>query len=160
LLASKFAIAGIKLLDVPSLRQGNVIEILPRGSMQSIQLEVVEACSGIRSLMTLVTLALLLGYFTRSGKKGNAEIFYKDFDFWRIAILMVSAVPIAIITNAARVTATGVLTYYYGRSAAEGFSHNVAGWLVYLAALLLLLALNWVLVFGYKRFSARKEAAA
>src|SRR5207237_10752683 len=60
--ASQMAVWGIRLFEVPTVRNGNVIDILPRGSTQPISLEVVEACSGIRSLMTLVTLALILGY--------------------------------------------------------------------------------------------------
>ena len=146
MIASKLAIWGIKVLEIPSVREGNVIEILPRGAMTTVKLEVVEACSGIRSLMTLVTIALVLGYFTRRNKQaGNLLSYLKDFDFWRIFILMFSAVPIAIVTNAARVTATGWMTYSYGRQSAEGFSHNFAGWLVYLIALLMLLAVNWLL---------------
>ncbi|NJM54487.1 MAG: exosortase, partial [Blastocatellia bacterium] len=58
--ASQIAVWGIRLFEVAPIRNGNVIEILPRGSMQIVALEVVEACSGIRSLMTLVTLALVL----------------------------------------------------------------------------------------------------
>lgn len=149
-IASKMAIWGIQILEIPSVREGNVIEILPRGAMTIVKLEVVEACSGIRSLMTLITIALILGYFTRRNTKTGSLLSYlKDFDFWRILILMLSAVPIAIVTNASRVAATGWMTYEYGRQAAEGFSHNVAGWLVYLAALLLLLGLNWLIMFGF-----------
>jgi exosortase D (VPLPA-CTERM-specific) len=135
-LASQIAIEGIRLFGVPSVRKGNVIEILPRGSMQAVFLEVVEACSGIRSLMTLVTLALVLWYFTR--EKGR-------FDWVRAVILMLSAVPIAIITNAGRVTSTGILTYYYGKQATDGFTHELSGWLVYLVALLLLVLVNFVI---------------
>ena len=158
-IASKLAIWGIKVLEIPAVREGNVIEILPRGAVSTVKLEVVEACSGIRSLMTLVTIALILGYFTRRNKKtGDLLSYLKDLDFWRILVLMLSAVPIAIVTNAARVTATGWMTYAYGRQSAEGFSHNFAGWLVYLAALLLLLGLNWLLNAGFKTWTRRRHA--
>lgn len=158
-IASKLAIWGIQVLNVPSVREGNVIEILPRGAMNTVKLEVVEACSGIRSLMTLVTIALILGYFTRRSKvHGSLLSYLKDFDFWRILILMLSAVPIAIITNAARVTATGMMTFQYGRQSAEGFSHNFAGWLVYLAALLLLLGVNRLLNFGFNTWMKKQHA--
>ncbi len=73
--ASQMAVWGIRLFEVPTLRKGNVIDILPRGSTQTISLEVVEACSGIRSLMTLVTLALILGYFTRHKDSGRLANF-------------------------------------------------------------------------------------
>src|SRR6185369_9279941 len=67
--ASEIAVWGIRLFEIPTVRKGNVFEILPRGATQVIALEVVEACSGIRSLMTLMTLALILAYFTRT-KRG------------------------------------------------------------------------------------------
>ena len=146
--ASQVAVWGIRLFEIPTVRKGNVFEILPRGATQVIALEVVEACSGIRSLMTLVTLALILAYFTRAksefAENGRLDLL-KNFDFWRAVVLMLSAIPIAVLTNAARVAATGVLTYYYGRQATEGTLHDALGWLVYVAALGLLIALNFVL---------------
>lgn len=143
--ASQAAVWGIRLFEVPTIRKGNVIEILPRGATQIIALEVVEACSGIRSLMTLMTLALVLAYFTRVKRQtgeNDRPVFLKNFDFWRTAILMLSAIPIAILTNAGRVTLTGVFTYYYGKQATESVWHAASGWLVYLFALALLFALN------------------
>jgi exosortase D (VPLPA-CTERM-specific) len=145
--ASQMAIWGIRVFEVPSLRNGNVIEILPRGATQTISLEVVEACSGIRSLMTLVTLALVLAYFTRE-KSAVGKPFYRNFNFYQAVILMLSAIPIAILTNAARVTSTGILTYYYGKSMVDGFVHELSGWLVYVVALVLLAAVNFLI----KRF--------
>lgn len=146
--ASQMAIWGIRLFGVPSVRKGNVIEILPDGATQIVALEVVEACSGIRSLMTLMTLALVLAYFTRSKNQlieTKTFDFLKNFDFWRAVILLLAAIPIAVFTNAARVTATGVLTYRYGKRAAEGAFHDASGWLVYVAALVLLIGLNLIL---------------
>lgn len=134
--ASQIAIWGIRVFQVPSFRKGNVIEILPQGATQIVALEVVEACSGIRSLMTLVTLALVLWYFTREKSR---------FDWVRAMLLMLSAIPIAILTNAGRVTGTGVMTYYYGKKAADGFAHDFSGWIVYIIALVLLLGLNFAL---------------
>lgn len=151
--ASQMAVWGIRLFEVASVRKGNVIEILPRGSLQTVSMEVVEACSGIRSLMTLMTLALILAYFTSEKRKTGDEgtwAFLRRFDFWRGVILMMTAVPIAIITNAGRVTATGILTYHYGKQATEGFMHSSAGWLVYLVALILLIAVNFILISGKK----------
>jgi exosortase len=146
--ASQMAIWGIRFFGVASVRKGNVIGILPQGSTQVIALEVVEACSGIRSLMTLMTLALVLAYFTRT-KRAASEDSWFDFlrnrDFWRAIILMLAAIPIAVFTNAARVTATGVLTSYYGKKALESVWHDFSGWLVYVAALVLLISVNFVL---------------
>lgn len=156
--ASQIAVWGIRVFEVASVRKGNVIEILPRGSQQIISLEVVEACSGIRSLMTLMTIALVLGYFTRekrdSWTSGLMNL-VKSFDFWRTLILIFMAVPIAIITNGGRVTATSVLTYNYGKQALEGFEHNSAGWIVYVAALVLLILINQSLIAGKKLFTRK-----
>jgi exosortase D (VPLPA-CTERM-specific) len=142
--ASQLAVWGIRTVEVPALRHGNIIDILPRGSTQTISLEVVEACSGIRSLMTLVTLALILGYFTRRDENG-AVAGFTGADLLRTALLMALAVPIAVLTNAGRVTATGILTYFYGRRATEDTWHDGSGWLVYVMALALLIAANFTL---------------
>ena len=142
--ASQMAVWGVRLFEVPTLRKGNVIDILPRGSTQAISLEVVEACSGIRSLMTLVTLALILAYFTRRGEGGKFANL-QSADILRAVCLMILAVPIAVLTNAARVTGTGFLTYYYGKQATASTWHDLSGWLVYAVALALLIAANYLL---------------
>jgi exosortase D (VPLPA-CTERM-specific) len=155
------AVFGIRLFDIATVRKGNIIELLPQGATQSVNLEVVEACSGIRSLMTLVTLSLVLAYFTRT-KRSSANYSWKKIffcaDSFRAILLMLAAIPIAVITNAARVTATGVITFYYGRQAAEGFLHSFSGWLVYLVALALLFLLNIFLkkIFGVSNSSETK----
>jgi exosortase len=156
LLATQVAVDGIRLFAIPVVRQGNVIELLPRGAAQVIWLEVVEACSGIRSLMTLVTLALIYAYFTR--RERELKLF--NYDFWRALLLMISAVPIAILTNAARVTLTGILAYNYGKQTAEGFLHSFSGWMVYLVALAMLVGLAWVLDFGAKFLRKPKTPAS
>lgn len=142
--ASQMAVWGIRLFEVPTLRKGNVIDILPEGSTQTISLEVVEACSGIRSMMTLVTLALILAYFTRRDE-GRGFGMLSSADLWRAATLMVAAIPIAVLTNAARVTATGVMTYHYGKQATQSAWHDASGWIVYVVALMLLIGANAVL---------------
>ena len=65
LFASRCAVAAMSFFNIPVLRQGNVIELMPLGAHEPKRLAVVEACSGIRSLMTLVTLAVVYAYFTR-----------------------------------------------------------------------------------------------
>ncbi len=142
--ASQMAVWGIRVFEVPTVRNGNVIDILPQGSTQTISLEVVEACSGIRSLMTLVTLALILAYFTRRETRGGWANLAAP-DLLRAALLMILAVPIAVLTNAARVTGTGILTYYYGKQATESTWHDASGWIVYVVALGLLIGANYLL---------------
>lgn len=156
--ASQMAVWGIRFFEIPVVRLGNVIDILPKGSTQTISLEVVEACSGIRSLSTLITLALILVYFTRQNGGRRSWIFgIGTGDAWRAALLMILAVPIAVVTNAARVSATGILTYYYGKSASEGTIHEVSGWIVYVAALAILIALNLLIRKAMKKSRGRWE---
>jgi exosortase len=150
LFASRCAVWTMRLFDIPVLRQGNVIELMPKGARETKKLEVVEACSGIRSLMTLVTLAVVFAYFTRprdnDGDGGGGVLQrVKSYGFWRSVILVLSAVPIAILTNALRVSGTGVLAHYYGTQIADGFFHSFSGWVVYIVAFLLLFAVGWLL---------------
>jgi exosortase len=173
LFASRCAVASMQLLDIPVLRQGNVIELMPLGSTTTQKLEVVEACSGIRSLMTLVTLAVVFAYFTfprdDAGSDGDGDsthkrgrfAWLKSYGVWRSFILVASAVPIAIITNAGRVSGTGILSRYYGTRVADGFFHEFSGWVVYVAAFLLLFATGWLLdaVAMRKTRRARRDEA-
>ena len=149
LFASRCAVGAMSLLEIPVLRQGNVIELMPLGATTPKKLAVVEACSGIRSLMTLVTLAMVYAYFTRPKKpqtsRTGAKAILRSFVFWRSLILVVAAVPIAILTNALRVSGTGVLAHYYGTRVADGFFHSFSGWVIYIVAALLLLATGWLL---------------
>lgn len=143
--ASKVSALGIRLFGIPSERKGNVIELIPLGETKLVGLEVVEACSGIRSLMTLATLALVLAYFTRERRenisRGLSE-WLSDPELWRTLILMFSAIPIALVTNGVRVMVTGILTYYYGQHVAEGRWHDLAGWLVFAVAFVMMALLN------------------
>src|SRR5213080_1153448 len=113
---------------------------MPLGATEPKKLAVVEACSGIRSLMTLVTLAVIYAYFTTPKSPDS-----KRLTIARSVILVLSAVPIAILTNALRVSGTGVLAHYYGTRVADGFFHTFSGWVIYIAAALLLFATGWAL---------------
>ncbi len=126
LLASDYAARVINWIGIPAFREGNVIELA------QMKLEVVEACSGIRSLMSLTTLAVTYAYFAEA-------------KWWRRIVLVASVIPIAIVTNAARVTITGVMAHYRGEEAAQGFQHAFSGWLIFLVAMVLLLAVAQLL---------------
>jgi len=134
LIASRFATFWLELVQVPVLREGNVL-ILPNYS-----LEVVEACSGIRSLMTLITLAVAYGYLVEPRR-------------WARYSLVILMIPIAIVSNAIRIMGTGVLTYHFGPKAAEGFFHEFSGWVIFLAALILMFVSHATL----KRFGRSQE---
>ena len=173
LFASRCAVAAMAAFDIPVLRQGNVIELMPLGSAVPKKLAVVEACSGIRSLMTLVTLAVVYAYFTKP-KVARTSVCdeakqtpTKVYAALRTLILIVAAVPIAILTNAVRVSGTGVLAHYYGTRVADGFFHSFSGWVIYVAAAGLLFATGFALDrirgFGSKKLNdgqlAVKESA-
>jgi exosortase len=150
LFASRAAVWSMSMLGIPVLRNGNIIELKPLNSFDTKKLEVVEACSGIRSLMTLVTLAVVFAYFTHTpsdNEPGSGGRFgwLKSYWFWRSAILVISAVPIAILTNAFRVSGTGVLAHYYGTEVADGFFHSFSGWAVYIVAFILLFCIGMIL---------------
>ncbi len=146
LFASRCAVWTMWMLDIPVLREGNVIELFPLGSTTTKKLEVVEACSGIRSLMTLVTLAVVFAYFTGpSDEGGTGGRRFERFRRLRAVLVVLAAVPIAIITNAARVSGTGILSRFYGTEVADGFFHEFSGWVIYVVAFLLLFAFGWLL---------------
>ena len=147
LFASRCAVWSMSMLGIPVLRQGNVIELKPLNALDTKKLEVVEACSGIRSLMTLMTLAVVFAYFTHPREKDPAKktVWYKSYGFWRSTILVASAVPIAILTNAGRVSGTGILAHLYGTQVADGFFHSFSGWAIYIVAFLLLFGVGWIL---------------
>ncbi len=136
--ASRCAVGAMSFFSIPVLRQGNVIELMPLGATEPKKLAVVEACSGIRSLMTLVTLALIYAYFTRPTSS-------RIYALVRSVILVVAAVPIAILTNAVRVSGTGILAHYYGTRVADGFFHSFSGWVIYIVAAALLFATGWIM---------------
>jgi exosortase D (VPLPA-CTERM-specific) len=148
MLASKIAGYGITAFGIDASRRGNIIELIPLGTNQLIGLEVVEACGGIRSLMTLAALAVMLVYLTADDRRRSDDGFFsflKNVDFLRGLVLVLSAVPVALFTNATRVTLTGIATYYWGREAAIGAGHDALGWLTFLAGLALLIIENEVL---------------
>ena len=119
ILASQMAVGILHGIGVPALREGNVI------SLPNITLEVVEACSGLRSLVSLGALSVLLAALTLRGTVPRL-------------VLIASSLPIAVITNGVRVSGTGVLAYNFGAQLAEGFLHSFSGWAVFVVALVLL----------------------
>lgn len=139
LIASDYATRVIKLLGIPALREGNVIELA------RMKLQVVEACSGIRSLVSLTSLAVVYVYFTETR-------------WWRRIALVVAVVPIAIVANALRVAGTGVMAHYRGAQAAEGFLHSFSGLMVFLVAVLLLIGVAQLLTL-IERIGPRRRTA-
>lgn len=130
LLAAKLATALLSLVMVVH-REGNTIW-LPHG-----QLDVADACSGIRSLLTLVTLAIIYGYLMETRK-------------WVRVVLALSAVPIAVAANSVRIFVTGILVEHGHREQAQGLPHEIAGVLVFVVALIMLFALHRAILLIWK----------
>ena len=123
LLASKAAALVLPLLGVPVLREGNVIQL------PVMTLEVAEACSGIRSLMSLATLSIIYGYLLETRISTRV-------------LLALAAIPIAVIANGLRIIGTGLLVQYWDPEKAEGFFHAFSGWLIFVVSLILLFLLH------------------
>ncbi len=121
--AARLATGLLELVGVPVLRQGNVIVLA------SMPLDVAEACSGIRSLLTLVTLAIIYGYLTETRT-------------WVRVVLALAAVPIAVAANSFRIFGTGLLVQYWDPDKAVGFFHAFSGWLIFVVALIILFAVH------------------
>jgi len=116
LLASRMASMILPLLGVPVLQEGNVIEL------PVMKLEVAEACSGIRSLMSLFTLAIFYGYFLERTTR-------------RRVILALASIPIAVAANVARIVGTGLCVQYWDPVKALGFFHEFSGWVMFVISL-------------------------
>jgi len=126
ILASKVASAILPLLGVPVLRQGNII------MLAQMSLEVAEACSGIRSLLSLITLAIIYGYLMETR-------------IWVRVLLGFAAIPIAVAANSLRIVGTGLLVQYWNPDKAEGFFHAFSGWLIFVISLLMLFLVHRLL---------------
>jgi exosortase D (VPLPA-CTERM-specific) len=124
LMSSALGVGCLQLIGVVAYREGNVIDLGP------IQLQVVEACSGLRYLFPLTALTLLCAYLYRES-------------LWKRVLLVLSSIPISILLNGFRIGAIGVLVDTYGQSAAEGFSHFFEGWVFFVASLGLLCVEMW-----------------
>lgn len=116
LLSSNVASRLLPLAQVPVLQEGNIIQL------PAMQLEVAEACSGIRSLMSLFTVAVIYGYFIE--RKTSRRV-----------ILAVASIPIAVVANSARIFGTGLCVQYWDPEKAMGFFHEFSGWLIFLVSL-------------------------
>ena len=123
LLASQVASTVLPVLGVPVLREGNVI------NLPAMPLEVAEACSGIRSLMSLVTLAIIYGFLLEKR-------------LWVRCLLILAAVPITVFANDVRIIGTGLLVQYWDPQAAEGYYHSSWAIIIFVISLVMLYVLH------------------
>lgn len=139
LLSSQLGVWMLHLYGMSAYREGNVIDL------GFTQLQVVDACSGLRYLFPLMILSLIVAYWF----KGR---------FWKKAVLFLSSIPIAIVVNSFRIALTGVLYSFWGPAVAEGFFHGFSGWLIFLFTTAILLAEMWVLKKIGKRMEKDEES--
>jgi exosortase len=137
LLASRLAAAGLMGIGIPVMREGNILDLPTQ------RLSVVEACSGIRSLVSLTFLSLVYGYFLEKRT-------------WIRVVLFLATVPIAILANAGRVMTTGILSQIRP-DLAEGFFHESTGLVVFFVAAAILFIVHKALLIG-SRLVARRVA--
>ena len=126
LLASKIAGGALLLLNIPVFREGNIIHLA------STTLEVADACSGIRSLVSLIALGVLFAHISQNA-------------LWKKIVLILSTVPIAIVANVCRVAGTGILAHHWSPEIATGFFHTFSGWLIFVVAFVLLFGVGAIL---------------
>jgi exosortase D (VPLPA-CTERM-specific) len=124
--SSALGVGCLQLVGVTAFREGNVIDLGP------VQLQVIEACSGIRYLLPLASLALLCAYLLKDR-------------MWKRVVIVLSSIPISILVNGFRIGMIGVLIEWYGQDAAEGFGHLFEGGVLFMASLGLLILEMWVL---------------
>lgn len=126
LVSSKLGVAMLHLYGMSAFREGNVIDL------GFTQLQVVDACSGLRYLFPLLVMGILIGYFYRAA-------------LWKRLLLVLSTIPLTIVVNSLRIALTGVIHKHFGAEAAEGFFHGFSGWLIFMFTLGVLLAEVWAL---------------
>ncbi len=120
--ATKISAWVIGMLSIPVYREGNMLYFV------QTQLEVAEACSGIRSIMALVMLSVLLAYMS-------------DFGKYRSILLTAFAIPVALFANILRVSGTGILAHFYGDEVARGFLHDFSGLIVFVFGFLVIISI-------------------
>lgn len=138
--ASKVSTSLLHLVGIPVLREGNIIQLA------SMSLEVAEACSGLRSLLSLLTLAIIYGYLMENRN-------------WVRVVLACAAVPIAVVANVFRIFGTGLVGQFWDPDKAQGFFHEFQGWLVFVVSLTLLFTVHRLinLIWGSGRGAQGQE---
>jgi len=120
LLSSKLGADFLHLLNVPVFREGNVLDL------GNTQLQIVAACSGLRYLIPMVIVGLLLAYFFQA-------------PLWKRLVLLLSTLPLAILTNGLRLGITGLLARHWGDKVTRGAFHDITGWIIFALSVLFLL---------------------
>lgn len=127
LISSELGVWFLGLMAVPVFLEGNIIDL------GVLKLHVAEACSGLRYLFPILSFSYIFA------------VLYKG-PMWHKAVLLISAAPITVLMNSVRIAVAGVLAQYYGVDWLEGFTHFFEGWVIFIACILILFALAWVML--------------
>lgn len=136
LISSQLGVAMMQTYGMSAYREGNVIDL------GFTQLQVVDACSGLRYLIPLIVLGILMAYFYKGA-------------LWKKGVLVASTIPLSIGTNGLRIAMTGILYEDWGAAVAEGFFHGFSGWFIFMFSVGVLLLEMWIL----NRIAPQKGAA-
>jgi exosortase D (VPLPA-CTERM-specific) len=126
LVSSSLGVGVIRLFGIPVFLEGNVIDL------GNYQLQVVEACSGLRYLYPLMGVGFIIAYMYQ-------------VSLWKRIVVFLSTIPITILMNSFRIGVIGVLVEHWGPDMAEGFLHYFEGWIIFIACLVILIAEMWLL---------------
>ncbi|HQA83065.1 MAG TPA: VPLPA-CTERM-specific exosortase XrtD [Syntrophales bacterium] len=126
LLSSQLGVWLLHLYGMSAYREGNIIDL------GFTQLQVADACSGLRYLIPLMILALILAHWFKAR-------------LWKRVFLFLTSIPVAVFVNSFRIALTGVLYSILGPAVAEEFFHGFSGWLIFLFTLGVLLIEMWIL---------------
>lgn len=137
LIAAQIAAWGIRLFGIPVYLEGNIIHL------PNLVMDIVDACSGIRSLISLLAVGMILAYLILPNR-------------WSKVVVVLLVPPVAVVTNALRVTLAGLLSQWVGPQTLEGVMHDFVGWAVFMAGFVLLL---FITLLFKKLSSPRKEAS-
>jgi len=126
LISSDIGVRIIRLFGISVYLEGNVIDL------GNYKLQVVEACSGLRYLFPLMSLAFITAYFYQA-------------NIWKRGFVFFSSIPITVLLNSTRIGIIGILVEYYGSGMAEGFLHDFEGWVVFMACMLIIILEMWII---------------
>jgi exosortase D (VPLPA-CTERM-specific) len=126
MISSFIGVEAMQWMGMSAYREGNVIDL------GFTQLQVVDACNGLRYLLPLILMGLLVAYFSKLA-------------MWQKIVLVLSSIPISILVNGLRIASVGLLYPIWGPQVAEGFFHDFSGWLIFMVSLGILLVELWLL---------------
>jgi len=137
--SSELGVWFLHLFSIPVFLDGNIIDL------GVVKLHVAEACSGLRYMFPILSFSYIFAVLYRG-------------PMWHKAILLVSAVPIAIFMNSVRIAVAGIIVQYYGNDWLEGFTHFFEGWVIFLSCIIILFGLAWLMLFLHPQRLTLTEA--